>query len=195
MFISYEESEEAAEAFIAKHHPSRDIPIPIEKIVEIELEISVVPIMNLMSREGIDAFLSHDFKELYIDYNHYFGQTNRSRFTLAHEVGHLVLHRKVVSGIKTVKEWRKFILGEGVGRAFYEIHADNFAGCLLMPRAEVTKEYQILKEAALKSLKAAGMKKIDDKTLISFIANQIAKKFDVSPKAAEIRLSKIFLKT
>lgn len=195
MYISYEDTERAAEAFLAKYHPDRSIPIPIEKIVEIKLGISVVPRMNLVSNEGIDAFLSHDFTELYIDYQHYFGQTNRSRFTLAHEIGHYVLHREVVSQIKTMDDWKKFILGQGVGRAVYEIHADNFAGCLLMPRPEVSEEYQLLKESAQKSLKAAGMSIGDEKTLISFIANQVAKKFDASPKAAEIRLTKIFLKT
>lgn len=193
MFISYEETEKAAEAFLKEYHPSRTIPIPIEHIVEIKLGLSIVPMMGLLAKEGIDAFLSHDFTELYIDNEQYMGQANRSRFTLAHEVGHFVLHREIVATIVTMADWKKFILGEGTSRALYEIHADNFAGCLLMPRKEVTDEYNRLRETVAKQFENAGFKITDEKTIISYIANQVGRKFDTSPKAAEVRLSKIFL--
>ena len=78
-----------------------------------------------------------------------------------------------------------------MGRAIYEIQADNFAGCLLMPQPEVTQKFHIQKATAIKKLKTVGMTKPDDKTLISFIANEIARQFNVSPKAAEIRLLKV----
>lgn len=191
MFISYEQSEGEAEKFLAKYHPSKTIPVPIERIVELDLEISIVPIKGLLAKESIDAFLSHDFSELYIDHDHYMGQTNRSRFTLAHEVGHYVMHRQIVAQITSIEQWRRFILGDGTGRAIYEIHADNFAGCLLMPRERLLAEYEIQKKTAEDRFRAAKLNVPDKKTLISFIANEIARKFDVSPKAAEIRLQKV----
>jgi len=191
MYVTYEKIEEEANKFLEVYHPNKTIPVPIERIVELDLEISIVPIMGLLNDESIDAFLSHDFAELYIDHDHYMGQTNRSRFTLAHEVGHYVLHRDIVSKIKTVEDWRRFILGEGMGRAVYEIHADNFAGCLLMPRAHLIAEYEILKKTSEDRFKAEGLSLPDKKTMISFIANEIARKFDVSAKAAEIRLQKV----
>ena len=193
MYISYEEIEEEASKFLNEYNSSRVIPVPIERIVELKLEISIVPKMGLLKNEGIDAFLSHDFTELYIDHDHYVRQTNRSRFTLAHEVGHYVLHRDIVASIKTLDDWKFFILGQGTGRAIYEIHADNFAGCLIMPKPELEEEYKAQRKIAAARIKQAGMSKPDEKTLISFIANEVARKFDVSPKAAEIRLSKIFL--
>ena len=113
MFISNEEIERKAEEFLGQYHSSRMIPVPIEKIVEIDLQISIVPIRGLLKQESIDAFLSHDFKELYIDYDHYMEQTNRSRFTLAHEMGHLSLHKKIIEEITSIKQWKKFVLGEG----------------------------------------------------------------------------------
>ena len=191
MFISYDQTEKEAQAFLEKYHASFSTPVPIERIVEIDLQISIVPLKGLLARESIDAFLSHDFSELYIDYDHYMGQTNRSRFTLAHEVGHYVLHRDVVAQITSVEQWRRFILGEGTGRAVYEIHADNFAGCLLMPRDQIRAEYEIQKKTVEDRFRAARLDIPDKSTLLSFMANEIAKKFDVSPKAAEIRLSKI----
>jgi len=191
MYISYEQTEKKAQEFLDKYHPSRSIPVPIEHIVEILLKISIVPIKGLLEDESIDAYLSKDFKELYIDHDHYMGQTNRSHFTLAHEMGHFVLHRDVVEKISSPEEWRKFVLGQGTGRAFYEIHADNFAGCLLMPKAQMKAEYNHLKKIAEERLKAAGVKVTDPKTLVGYIANDIAKKFDVSSKAAEVRLLKL----
>ena len=88
-YISYEKIEKEANKFLNDYNPNRDIPVPIEEIVEIKLEISIVPKMGMLSRHGIDAFLSYDFTELYIDHDHYMSQTNRSRFTLAHEMGSL----------------------------------------------------------------------------------------------------------
>jgi len=191
VFISYEQTEKEAQSFLTKYHPSFSVPVPIERIVEIDLQISIVPIKGLLVRESIDAFLSCDFTELYIDHDHYMGQTNRSRFTLAHEVGHYVLHRDVVAQITSIEQLRRFILGEGTGRAVYEIHADNFAGCLLMPRDQVRAEYDIQKKTVEDRFRSARLEIPDKSTLVSFMANEIARKFDVSPKAAEIRLSKV----
>ena len=77
-YISYEETEGEANKFLAKYNPNREIPVPIEEIVELKLEISIIPKMKMFSQHGIDAFLSTDFTELYIDQEHYMSQTNRS---------------------------------------------------------------------------------------------------------------------
>lgn len=191
MFIAYEEIEKIAEEFLGKYHSSRSVPVPIEKIVEIDLQISVVPISGLLKQESIDAFLSHDFKELYIDHDHYMGQTNRSRFTLAHEIGHLCLHKEIVEQVTSIEQWKKFVLGEGTGESFYEVQADNFAGCLLMPKKELLLEYAIQKDKVEKRFKQMKAIMPDTKTAISYMANGLAKKFDVSPKAAEIRLFRV----
>jgi hypothetical protein len=194
MYISYADTEEAANRFLAQYNPAGTIPIPIEEIVELHLGISIVPRLGLLREEGIDAFLSHDFTTLNIDQEHYMNHSNRCRFTLAHEIGHYVLHRDIIESIKTVEEWRRFVLGEGTGRAVYEIHADNFAGCLLMPRELVLAEYKAQKEMADKTFRAAKMNVPDDSIQIPFIANELARKFEVSQQAAEIRLRKIFQK-
>ena len=49
----------------------------------------------MLSQYSVDAFLSLDFLELHIDEEHYMSQTNRSRFTLAHEAGHYFLHKEI----------------------------------------------------------------------------------------------------
>jgi len=162
MFISYDDTEEAADGFLAQYHPTGTVPIPIEEIVELRLGITIVPRLGLLKEEGIDAFLSHDFTTLNIDQEHYMNQSNRCRFTLAHEIGHYVLHREIIQSIKTLSQWKRFILGEGTGRAVYEIHADNFAGCLLMPRELVLIEYKAQIKIAEEKFRAAKMSIPDD---------------------------------
>ena len=75
-----------------------------------------------------------------------------------------------------------YILGQRTGRAIFEAQTDNFAGCLLMPQLEIIEEFHAQKTAAIEKFKAANIPKPDDKTLVSFIANEIALQFNVSQK-------------
>ena len=63
-----------------------------------------------------------------------------------------------------------------------------------MPQPEVIEEFREQKEIAIKKFKSIGMNEPENKILISFIANEVARKFNVSPKAAEIRLLKALRK-
>lgn len=144
----------------------------------------------MFRQQSIDAFLSSDFTELHIDEDKYMGQTNRSRFTFAHEVGHIVMHKDVVVKASSIDEWKRIILQAGSGRDMYESQANDFAGCLLMPRDLLLEEFEKCKQTAKKEFAANQMTMPDDLTLISFFASKIAPVFDVSIQAAEIRLSK-----
>ena len=66
-FLSPEELEKAAEDFLAQYHSSREIPIPIEHIVEFDLGLEIVPVQGLQKAIGMDGSLSMDFTRLYID--------------------------------------------------------------------------------------------------------------------------------
>lgn len=189
--LTYHQIEDAAEAFRKKHDPDLSLPVPVEYIVEFDLELEIITHKGLFSAESIDAFLSADMKELHIDEDHYMGQTNRSRFTLAHEVGHYVLHPQLVKAAKSRDDWKKMIMGAGTGRGLYESQANDFAGCLLMPRADVLKELEKQKKVTEKQFKDAGLPVPEEAILITYISNAIARKFDVSEQAAEIRLEKI----
>jgi Zn-dependent peptidase ImmA (M78 family) len=189
MYLSYDQIEAQAEAFLARYNPTRTIPVPIEHIVEIQLRLSVVPVKGLFRNEQIDAYLSHDLTELYIDEDHYMDQTPRSRFTLAHEMGHYEMHRDFISQeVTTIEEWKIKILGEGQGRAYRETQANHFAGCLLLPRTELIAAYE---QGKGKAKRIMGSSLPSDKELIPYIANDIAKQFAVSPQTAEIRLNKV----
>jgi Zn-dependent peptidase ImmA (M78 family) len=90
-----------------------------------------------------------------------------------------------------IEDWKRYILGAGTQRAILETEANNFAGCLLMPKPEILNEYSQHEKIATQQFAEAKIKAPDQKTFISYIANKIAKKFEVSEQAAEIRLSKV----
>ena len=84
----------AANKFLNYYHPSLSLPIPIEEIVERKMNISLFAIPNIKSLLGIDAFISADFTQLTVDEDCFTKFPERTRFSIAHEVGHLVLHKE-----------------------------------------------------------------------------------------------------
>jgi len=105
--------QEAVTDFLNKFWKDNLTPIEIEEIVEFELGIQIIPLKNLLNEKGIDAFISKDFRFITIDEDIYFRDSNQSRrrFSLGHEVGHFVLHKKLYDKIKFTSEdeWIEFI--------------------------------------------------------------------------------------
>ena len=100
---------------------------------------------------------------------------NRQRFTIAHEIGHLLLHREMItSSVHVDKAFPALMRDErsAAGTEQVEIQANQFASELLMPRSMI--------EAAL-----AGVQfDIDDDGPME----QLAKKFRVSQQALQYRI-------
>jgi Zn-dependent peptidase ImmA (M78 family) len=104
---------------------------------------------------------------------------NRQRFTIAHECGHLVLHRDLIS--KEVHVDKKFAVlrrddRSATGTEQVEIDANRFAAELTMPHAFL--------------LRALGndVIDIDDSDLV----NKLAKEFKVSADAMKLRMTNLF---
>ena len=51
-YISLDEIEKAAQAFLKKYHPDNTLPIPIEEIIEFHLEIDIIPTPDMMDLGG-----------------------------------------------------------------------------------------------------------------------------------------------
>ena len=91
---------------------------------------------------GIDAFLRSDFSGIVVDNNEYLDDRyqNRLRFSIAHEVGHFVLHAKAYKdfGIRSAADYVNSIqkLSEKAYSAL-EWQANQFAGNILVPREEL----------------------------------------------------------
>jgi Zn-dependent peptidase ImmA (M78 family) len=143
-FFRYEDLRRCAESFLTEYHVGREIPVPIEKIIEFELGMDIVPMPGLGNFDTV-AYLSHDLNEIRVDefiYNH---RPNRYRFSLAHELGHRVLHADVFQQFKftDVETW-KHVMAEVIPLDQYrylEWHANSFAGLILVPAHELRQAF------------------------------------------------------
>lgn len=136
----------AAESFLQKFDPSNKIPVPIEDIAELQLNIFLNVVPGIKDLLGIDAFINSDFKEITIDEYSFSHYSRRTRFSLAHEIGHLILHKDWYEkhGPKNLEEYLGF--HDNIDPEIYkfqEIQANTFAGFVLVPKEQL---FKIVKE-------------------------------------------------
>lgn len=127
----------AAESFLQEHNPSAKLPVPIEEIVELKIGIAVVVVPGIKKLLGIDAFINSSFSQITIDEHSYSAYPERTKFSIAHEIGHLVLHADwyKTNGPKTMDEYLGFY--DRIDHEIYkhlEIQASTFAGLVLVPK-------------------------------------------------------------
>jgi hypothetical protein len=128
--------QQRAQEFLALHNPAKTIPTPIEEIVELKLGISIIPVPDLRRTLGIDAYLSHNAERIIVDRGVYEGNENRTRFSVTHEVSHVVLHKDfyIAHAIQTPEGILGFQMRlNREDRKFMEVQAHTFAAHLLMP--------------------------------------------------------------
>jgi Zn-dependent peptidase ImmA (M78 family) len=110
-YLTYRDVGKYAEDFLTKHHPALDLPIPIEWIIEFNLNLDIVPIPYLYKTFKQSGFLSSNRKTIFIDEYQYDNFVEKYRFTLAHEIGHLVMHESMYEGLSfdSVHEYIEFM--------------------------------------------------------------------------------------
>ena len=129
-FISKSEIASRAEGLLNEYW-DEVFPIDIEKLCDY-LKIAILPVAGLADNFRIDAFISTDFKTIYADAEKYKRENHRYRFSVAHELGHYILHREYFSSrVWSFEEW-KDLSGSGVS-GVAEFQANYFAGSLLAP--------------------------------------------------------------
>ena len=69
--LSDDDIRQKAENFLNKYNSVGNIPVPIEAIVEINLEINTIAISGLQNILPIDGFITNDFKSIYVDEDMY----------------------------------------------------------------------------------------------------------------------------
>lgn len=189
--LSKEQIWESAENFRNIYvKPNFLVPVPIERIVEINLRISVFPKYGLRSMADIDGFISKDLKTLFIDSEIYSDQRfdNRIRFTFAHELGHYVLHREEITECRfdSEQEWYQFrteMLEENI--SWFEWQANEFAGRLLVP-----KNVLIEKLSSYKPKIKLYLEKFNDRDmLLDYLSNALCKDFEVSGDVLKKRIN------
>lgn len=109
------------------------IPIPIDEIVRsLGIRVSRAPSQDfsgLIIRKDGHALIGVNSNEPLV----------RQRFTVAHELGHFVLHPQQDAFVDFRKETKR-----GEPRDPKERHADMFAAALLMPRKSLLRDFKRL---------------------------------------------------
>jgi Zn-dependent peptidase ImmA (M78 family) len=122
-----EKPEEAA-ARVLKDYGVKAAPVPVEKIAKsLGAELRYSPLDDELSgmvyiKDGADIIGVNSLHHI-----------NRQRFTIAHEIGHLTLHREhMSSAVHVDKIFQRGILAT-LGSDQFEIEANRFAAALLIP--------------------------------------------------------------
>ena len=185
-FLSDEDLRLIADNFRIKNWGD-GIPIDIELIVEKRLNLDLIPIPGLYKITGTEAFLSGDLNEIIFDTDR---PDVRIRFSIAHEVGHYVLHKEQIKMLraKSYDDWKEIINnipGPIWGRAEYQ--ASEFAGRLLVPGDDLISSIKKRKSLIEQAKKIINE---DSSALIEFLATNISKEFKVADKTMLIRFHK-----
>lgn len=177
-----------ADSFREDLWPSGDLPIDVLAIAEFGLGLEIRVIDGLKLEFDVDALLAMDWKTLAVDRDQYMEERfqRRLRYSVAHELGHYVLHRKVADQMpKTEAELVSFYsqLPEKE-YSFLEYHANEFAGRLLVPRDELERRLTL-------ALRALGLPEdMRDEGARVQIIPVLATHFAVSSDVIEIRLNR-----
>ena len=188
--FSYDEIRNHANHFLKQYHPSIEIPVPIEEIAEFQMGLNIVPIPGLLRTFDVDGFTSSDLSNIYVDEFIYSNRPGRYRFTLAHEVGHIILHKEIYlkANFQNTKEWKNFInsISEKDHR-WLEYQAYSFGGLVLVPREHLIKRTEFY----VNRIQEEDISLRENWDFAwDLIAAQLAKNFDVSSDVIEKRLSK-----
>ena len=185
-----------ADAFDTRFNTSKTIPVPIDLIAEKKLDINIVPLLNLRENLNNDGFISADFSTIHIDHYVYFNIETRYRFSIAHELGHFWLHKKIFEqfDFHTLDEWKKIYLDIDTDDCgWLEYQAYTFAGMVLVPDYALEPQFSlILKnlEGNINKLKDEGIEKESYlEHVINNIALKIAPIFNVSASCMIKRIS------
>ena len=186
---------EEAESFRATHIFSSSLPVDIENVVEATLGMRIIPIDNLQKLCDMEGFISNDFTSIYVDKFLYQDDRyyKRVRFTIAHEIGHYVLHRSTIDSQKFDDEndWIKFRIGlKDDTLGWFETQASEFAGRLLVPLDSLVEEFRSNRQIVIKKFSSWDSPKINDDDLFSIVSPLICSRFDVSAEVIERRLRK-----
>jgi len=190
-FIKIEDIRMAVAGFRDRYWPRDTIPVDIFEIVEFELDIEIRTILNLREAGDVDTLLLGDLKTIAVDQNDFLNESaqNRLRFSVAHEIGHLILHHDTFSKIQysSIDEWIDFFQKIPEDQYYWiEQHAYEFAGRLLVPREKLIEKLN----DAVALAKSSGFDAWDSSgdSTRQFVAHGIAKYFEVADQVIEKRL-------
>lgn len=135
---------EQVEAFRRQYlvGPLAHLPVDVFTLAELEFKLDIIPFDDLYEKYEVDAALIQDFSGIYVDAEAYIiwekgprWKQRRLRFSVAHELGHYVLHRDIAAKLKfrTFADFALWTKGNHGQQYTLEQTANEFAGRLLVP--------------------------------------------------------------
>lgn len=163
-------------------------PIDVELLIE-KLGIQIIE-LNLP--KDIDAFINSKADKIIVNLQTFLNDRyiNRVRFSLAHELGHFILHKKLLHQMdyNNIEEYLNFMTDvDPLQYKYFEIQANKFAGRLLVPNNELynTIKDLLYDEAFKDDYRLLGTDILCMPTLI----NKLSQKFIVSDETIEYRIN------
>jgi hypothetical protein len=191
-FLPPDKIEIIVNRFLQKYWQQNIIPVDIYKIAEYGLGLEIIPVSNLFRTSGVEAFLLGDGASVHIDFeqfnNDYY--ENRLRFSVAHEIGHKVLHENLYNrtGTETLDNFIQ--LFAAIPEREYnwiEIQANQFAGRLLVPTNKLVEEINSNTEL-IELIIQAHKEGLEEDQIAEFYAHHLNRTFKVSEDVMTIRL-------
>lgn len=187
-FLSYDDLRRDAEKFLQRYHPSRSLPVPIEEIIDLQLQLDIVPMPNLRSSFDCEAFITSDMTAIYVDGYTYENIPTRYRFSLAHEIAHAVLHQSIYRNLQIcdLASWKISQVGmDEEAYGWLEWQAYAFASLMLVPEVELGVQFA----EAVRKIEEVGRKAESlSEPELRMVCGYIARQFDVSTQVVEKRL-------
>lgn len=181
------------ERYLAKDRSA--LPVDVFSLVELTLQLDVIPFDDLFSKYRVDAALTPDFKGIYVDAESYVlwengpvWKQNRLRFTVAHELGHYVMHRDYAAKVKfaSFDQFARHFKGEDQARFGLEQEANEFAGRLLVPVERLREHFDVF-AAQIGEILPTWLESED---IRAKFAEQVAPRFGVHQKSILTRLDR-----
>jgi hypothetical protein len=175
-----------ADSFL-KENSVESIPVNIERIIEFNYRMDIVPVPSLQAAFDIEGCSAFDFSAIFVDQYVYEQRYNRYRFTLAHELAHKVLHQEYYKKMEffSISEWANVVeqIDEN-DRSKMEYQAYAFAGLILVPPKFLRTEFEEQLHLFKPQIEQAQSNDIsrDDylNTVVDGIAYILSTKFKVS---------------
>lgn len=196
--MTYQDIWQRVEDFRKQHAPKLNadkIPLDLVTFVELDLKLDLIPYDGLKDEFSADAAVLGDFSGFYID-GYIFdrletashSQLNRLRFSLAHELGHYVLHKdryesENITDFDRLKDWLNYHSGD---KDEIEHEANEFAGRLLVPIEVLGPIFEKWATALDASYGPHGWQKRED--LRNDVCDRLSQKFGLHPQGISTRL-------
>lgn len=117
-----------------------EITIPVKEIIKLKLGLDIFPFPRLYKDHGLNGFPSKDMSTIHVDEVQYNQYNDKYRYTLAHELGHYVLHKicydeLTFQSADEYANWRNSIPAEEIN--WLETQGEWFASQLLVPSKQL----------------------------------------------------------